>query len=67
MMLRILDDRCQGHARCLTLIPDLVEVDDLGYARAADAVVVPDEQHAAARLAARNCPEHAIDILEDET
>jgi len=52
-------ERCQGHNRCRALVPEVFDVDDLGYA----VVVVPDvpEQLVARTLeAARNCPERAI-------
>jgi ferredoxin len=59
---RITDDvaRCQGHNRCHAIAPDLFEIDDLGYAKAAtrDHMSTIDEH--AARLAEANCPEHAI-------
>jgi ferredoxin len=52
-------DRCQGHSRCRALVPEVFDVDELGYA----VVVVPDvpdELVARTLEAARNCPERAI-------
>jgi ferredoxin len=58
-------ERCQGHNRCYALAPDLFDVDDLGFAREiGDGVVAPAHEEQA-RLAAANCPEHAIEISED--
>lgn len=55
--------RCQGHARCLALAPDLFDLDDEGLAvvigRAED-----DAALAAARNAQLNCPEDAITIAQ---
>jgi ferredoxin len=57
--------RCQGHGRCYDLAPDLFGEDDEGYSRVlGDGVVPPGEEHEA-RLAAANCPEHAVEIRED--
>jgi ferredoxin len=52
-------DRCQGHARCWDLCPEVFDLDDEGHAivRLAE---VPPEFEDAARDAVRNCPERAI-------
>lgn len=64
MRLHIDGDKCQGHNRCAAVAPDLVEIDDLGYAHeVGDGGVAPDQERAA-RLAASNCPELAISIDE---
>jgi ferredoxin len=52
-------ERCQGHSRCHVLLPEVFDVDDLGYS----VVVVddvPESLVARALEAARNCPERAI-------
>lgn len=65
MRVHVDGDRCQGHNRCYALAPDLFDVDDLGNAfELGDGQVAP-EQAEQARLAAANCPEHAIEISED--
>jgi ferredoxin len=57
--------RCQGHGRCYDLAPDLFGDDDEGYGKVlGGGVVQPGREHDA-RLAALNCPEHAIDVLEE--
>ncbi len=57
---------CQGHGRCYDLAPDLFGEDDEGYGTVLGTGEVPPggEQHA--RLAAANCPERAINVLEEE-
>ena len=52
--------RCQGHNRCHSIAPDLFEVDDLGNAKAKGDGAVPPLLEEKARLAVKNCPEHAI-------
>jgi ferredoxin len=65
MRVRVDGERCQGHNRCYALAPDLFDVDDLGYAREiGDGQVAPDQEEQA-RLAAANCPEHAIELVEE--
>jgi ferredoxin len=66
MRVRVDQDRCQGHNRCYGLAPELFDVDDLGYAHALNDGVVPADSEGRARLAVANCPEHAIEIWEDE-
>ena len=59
-------DRCQGHNRCYALAPELFDVDDYGQAVLVVDGDVPAELHEKARLAASNCPEFAIKILEND-
>jgi ferredoxin len=65
MKIRIDPDKCQGHARCFGLAPELFAVDDYGQAS-----VIVDEVPAAlegkAELAIANCPEFAIDRIVEE-
>lgn len=58
-------EKCEGHNRCYSLAPELVDVDDYGYASAIGDGNVPPELEAKARLAVDNCPEFAITIVED--
>ena len=62
--IRIDPDRCQGHARCYALAPELFAVDDYGQAS-----VIVDEVPTAledrAELAIANCPEYAIELVGD--
>lgn len=52
--------RCQGHNRCYALVPELIEIDDYGNARAKGDGSVPPALEEKARLAVKNCPEHAL-------
>lgn len=52
-------EKCQGHNRCHALAPEIIRIDELGFASAiGDAV--PQELMEKARLAVRNCPEFAL-------
>jgi ferredoxin len=57
--------KCQGHNRCYTLVPELFELDEYGYAHERNDGVVPPELAEKARLAVKNCPELAISIDEN--
>jgi ferredoxin len=54
-------DRCQGHARCWEICPEVFALDDEGLAHVATPDV-PPELEAKAREAADNCPERAITL-----
>jgi len=57
-------DRCQGHMMCVLAAGHLFQIDDeMGHAHAIHAEVPEGEEHAA-QLAARSCPESAIEIFE---
>jgi ferredoxin len=58
-------DKCQGHARCKALAPDLFDLDEFGNAHESGDGNVPPEQIEKAWLAKSNCPEAAIAIVED--
>ena len=58
-------EKCQGHNRCYALAPELFDVDEYGQSLLLLDGDVPAELHAKARLAAANCPEYAIKIVED--
>ncbi len=64
MRIRVIRDKCQGHARCWAQSPALFELDDEGYILPAD-IVVPVEQERAAWLGAKSCPERALVIEQD--
>ena len=56
-------ERCTGHGRCYTLAPELYEPDDDGYC-ATRSLAVRAGFEDQARVGARNCPEHAITLVE---
>lgn len=64
MRIRVDPDKCQGHARCFALAPELFAVDDYGQA---SVIVdeVPPTLVEKAELAIANCPEYAIEVISD--
>jgi ferredoxin len=59
-------DLCTGHGRCYTLADELLTYDDEGYVTIRGQFLdVPDDQLKAARRAVANCPEKAIELIED--
>jgi ferredoxin len=58
-------EKCQGHARCAALAPELFVLDELGNASEAGDGSVPDALIEKAYLAKANCPELAIEVIED--
>jgi ferredoxin len=61
LLVSIEADRCQGHARCWEICPEVFALDDEGLAYVV-APEVPAELEAKAREAADNCPERAISL-----
>ena len=54
-------DRCEGHARCWAICPEVFELDDEGHAVVTQPDV-PADLEDKAREAATNCPERAITL-----
>ncbi len=65
LKVRVDRQRCQGHARCHALAPELFELDELGNAREIAGGVVKPELAPKAWLANANCPEIAIEVIEE--
>lgn len=65
MRIRVDPAACQGHNRCKALAPELFDLDEFGNASAANDGVVAPGREAEARLAVANCPEFAIEIVEE--
>jgi ferredoxin len=55
--------KCQGHARCHALVPELFDVDDYGQSSVVGDGSVPAGLEERARLAIANCPEFAIEEI----
>ncbi len=55
---------CQGHSRCYSLAPEVFDVDEVGFAILTTDDELPVEIVHRVRLAAANCPEYAISIIE---
>jgi ferredoxin len=62
---RVDPEKCQGHNRCQALAPALFELDEYGSAKEVGDGVVPEDQLEAAYLARANCPEMAVEIIEE--
>jgi len=63
LKIRVDPDKCQGHARCYALAPDLFVVDDYGQSTVIGDGAVPEALEDKARLAIANCPEYAIEEI----
>jgi ferredoxin len=63
--IRVDADKCQGHNRCKAIAPDLIALDGFGNAQAAGDGIVPEHLVEKAYLAKSNCPELAIEIIEE--
>ncbi len=64
MRITVDSDKCEGHSRCYSLAPELVDVDDFGNAFVLNDGEVPSGMEDRARLVADNCPEYAIQVEE---
>jgi ferredoxin len=64
LKIRVDQDKCQGHARCKSLAPELFEFDGFGNAHQRGDGSVPAGQEDKAWLARSNCPEIAIEVTE---
>jgi ferredoxin len=58
-------EKCQGHARCKSLAPELFELDEFGNAHEIGDGSVPKGLEDKAWLAQANCPEMAVEVSED--
>jgi len=65
MRIKVDQDRCEGHNRCCALAVELFDVDDFGTAFALNDGKVPAGLEDKAKLAIENCPEFAIEIVEE--
>lgn len=64
MRIRVIREKCQGHARCWAQSPGIYALDDEGYILPGD-IDVPEEHRRAAWMGAKSCPERALIIEED--
>ena len=58
-------DRCHGHSRCYSLVPEVFDTDDFGTSTVKGDGTVAPEFEERVRLAVANCPEGAISVTED--
>jgi ferredoxin len=64
MKVAVNSEKCEGHARCWALLPQVFDTDEYGYAFVHNDGVVPDELREKAEEAVENCPEQAIFFVE---
>ena len=55
-------DLCEGYATCVSIAPDLFELDEWGYAQLKVSGELAPDQEALARDSALECPMNAIGI-----
>ena len=65
LRIRVDQDKCQGHARCKSLAPELFDLDEFGNAHEVGDGSVPEGLEDKAWLAQTNCPEIAIEVTEE--
>lgn len=65
LKVRVDQDKCQGHARCKALAPELFDLDEYGNAHEHGDGTVPAGLEDKAWLAKSNCPEIAIEVIEE--
>ncbi|MBO0763797.1 MAG: ferredoxin [Hyphomicrobiaceae bacterium] len=65
LRVRVDANKCQGHNRCKAVAPELFELDEYGNARASGDGRVPPGQEEMASLAKSNCPEFAVEVIEE--
>jgi ferredoxin len=65
LKIRVDQDKCQGHARCKSLAPELFNLDEYGNAHEIGDGTVPAGLEDKAYLAKSNCPEIAIEVTEE--
>lgn len=65
LKIRVDQEKCQGHARCKSLAPELFDLDAFGNAHERGDGAVPAGLEEKAWLARSNCPELAIEVIEE--
>jgi ferredoxin len=65
LKIRVDQEKCQGHARCKSLAPELFDLDEYGNAHQRADGAVPAGLEENAWLARSNCPELAIEVTEE--
>jgi ferredoxin len=65
LRVRVDQERCQGHARCKSLAPELFDLDEYGNAHEHGDGLVSAGLEDKAWLAKANCPEIAIEVIEE--
>lgn len=56
-------DLCQGHGRCVAILPDRIDADDLGYPVVTHGLVnAESDEISEIQSAIDNCPEGAVSL-----
>ncbi|WP_284449744.1 ferredoxin [Spongiibacter tropicus] len=58
-------EKCQGHARCYAIAPELFALDEEGYI-GFDEKIIASDQEQKVRQGIRACPEHALRMRKGE-
>ena len=56
--------KCEAYGSCADHCPSVFELDEWGYASIIGDGTVPAGEEANAQAAAKDCPEHAITVVE---
>lgn len=64
MKIKVHHEKCQGHARCYALAPDIFQLDDSGYILPGE-IAISTGQEPLAQRGVRSCPERALEVAED--
>ena len=59
--IRVVVERCVGHARCAAVAPEVYVLDDEGYNRTAEKIVSAEQRESAIR-GMKACPERVISV-----
>lgn len=62
----VVTDRCNGHGRCYSAAPDLIDEDEFGHAVVFGDGTVSAGQLERAEAIVAGCPEGALELLSDE-
>ncbi|MCW2622121.1 MAG: ferredoxin [Frankiales bacterium] len=62
MQLIVDNSKCQGHARCNAMAPEVFELDDDGYI-ATRSGEIPAGLEAKAKIGVDSCPEQALSLI----
>lgn len=65
VIVRVDAEKCQGHGRCKALAPALFKLDECGNSHVIGDGLVPTGEVERAHLAKSNCPEYAVDVIEE--
>jgi ferredoxin len=58
-------ERCTGHGRCYSLVPELFDSDEQGHSLLrAPGAEIPADQERDAQVAVDNCPEDCISLQD---